>query len=221
MNDYINEISSTDIIVNILFCLLFLSLTAFFMNTHKKYFGTASLWTGLSGSYVFIFLGLTTCLVVSVIQSSIALSLGLVGALSIIRFRTPIKSPEDLAKLFFSISIGIGCASGKIAPTAIFILIIIVFDVAFRFIRQRAVSIDTNEYEIFISLEDSKHIDETINLINKESNNNCRISRIDNRDNAANIWIHSSLNEEAVINVQDNLESNQSIYKVFSIQSIS
>ena len=176
MNDYINEVSSTDIVINIIFCLLFLSLTALFMNTHKKYFGTASLWTGLSGSYVFIFLGLTTCLVVSVIQSSIALSLGLVGALSIIRFRTPIKSPEDLAKLFFSISIGIGCASGKIVPTAIFILIIILFDIAFRFIRQRAVSIDTNEYEIFISLEDSNYIDETINLINKESNNNNQFS---------------------------------------------
>ena len=45
---------------------------------------------------VFPIIVLTTILVISIVKSSLALSLGLVGALSIVRFRTPIKEPEEL-----------------------------------------------------------------------------------------------------------------------------
>ena len=51
-------------------------------------------------------LSITTFLVISVVKSSLALSLGLVGALSVIRFRTPIKEPEELSYLFLAIGIG-------------------------------------------------------------------------------------------------------------------
>ena len=57
---------------------------------------------------VFPLIVLTTIVVISVIKSSLALSLGLVGALSIVRFRTPIKVPEELAYLFFAIGMGLG-----------------------------------------------------------------------------------------------------------------
>ena len=46
-------------------------------------------------------LTLITLLVISIVKSSLALSLGLVGALSIVRFRTAIKDPEELIFLFF------------------------------------------------------------------------------------------------------------------------
>ena len=46
------------------------------------------------------FIVLIIILVISIVKSSLALSLGLVGALSIVRFRTPIKEPEELASLF-------------------------------------------------------------------------------------------------------------------------
>lgn len=52
-------------------------------------------------------IGLTTLLVITVVKSSLALSLGLVGALSIVRFRTPIKEPEELAYIFMAISVGL------------------------------------------------------------------------------------------------------------------
>jgi len=51
-----------------------------------------------------------TTLIIVVVKSSLALSLGLVGALSIVRFRTPIKEPEELAYIF--LTIGIGLATG-------------------------------------------------------------------------------------------------------------
>ena len=56
---------------------------------------------------------LTTLLVISVVKASLALSLGLVGALSIVRFRTAIKEPEELLYLFIAIAIGIGLGAGQ------------------------------------------------------------------------------------------------------------
>jgi uncharacterized membrane protein YhiD involved in acid resistance len=57
--------------------------------------------------------------VILIVKSSIALSLGLVGALSIVRFRTPIKEPEELVYLFFAIAIGLGFGSGQSSTTAV------------------------------------------------------------------------------------------------------
>jgi hypothetical protein len=54
------------------------------------------------------FIALVTALVIFIVKSSLALSLGLVGALSIVRFRTPIKEPEELAYLFMAIAVGLG-----------------------------------------------------------------------------------------------------------------
>jgi len=57
-------------------------------------------------------IGLTVFMVITVVKSSLALSLGLVGALSIVRFRTPIKEPEELGYLFLTIAIGLGLGAG-------------------------------------------------------------------------------------------------------------
>ena len=65
----------------------------------------------------FPFLLLTTILIVSVVKASIALSLGLVGALSIVRFRTPVKEPEELAYLFLAIGVGVGLGAGSVGVT--------------------------------------------------------------------------------------------------------
>lgn len=52
----------------------------------------------------FIILGLTTMFIITVVKNSLALSLGLVGALSIVRFRSAIKEPEELTYLFLTIA---------------------------------------------------------------------------------------------------------------------
>ena len=57
-------------------------------------------------SETFVPLAIITTLVITVIKFSLALSLGLVGALSIVRFRAAIKEPEELVYLFFVIAIG-------------------------------------------------------------------------------------------------------------------
>jgi hypothetical protein len=72
----------------------------------------------------FILMSMTTMLIISVVKSSLALSLGLVGALSIVRFRAAIKEPEELSYLFLTIAIGLGFgADQRLITTIAFIII--------------------------------------------------------------------------------------------------
>ncbi len=72
----------------------------------------------------FIPLATTTTLIITIIRSSLALSLGLVGALSIVRFRAAIKEPEELAFLFLVIAVGLGFGSGQWGVTILSFIII-------------------------------------------------------------------------------------------------
>lgn len=73
-------------------------------------------------------LAVITAAIILTIQSNIVVSLGMVGALSIIRFRTAIKDPLDLVFMFWSISVGIICGAGfvLIAVAASFVLTLII-----------------------------------------------------------------------------------------------
>lgn len=74
-------------------------------------------------------LAIITCIVILTVQSNIVISLGMVGALSIVRFRTAIKDPIDLVFLFWSISVGIACGAGmlEIALMGSLVLTVIIF----------------------------------------------------------------------------------------------
>ena len=65
-----------------------------------------------------------TAALILTMQSSVVLSLGMVGALSIVRFRTAIKDPMDLMFLFWSISVGIICGAG-LAQVAIILSVVL------------------------------------------------------------------------------------------------
>ena len=67
----------------------------------------------------FVLLGLATMLIITIVQSSLALSLGLIGALSIVRFRAAIKEPEELIYLFLTIAIGLGMGADQRFKTVI------------------------------------------------------------------------------------------------------
>ena len=78
--------------------------------------------------YTLPVISMTTLLVIAVVKSSLALSLGLVGALSIVRFRTPIKEPEELAYIFLSIALGLclGADQREAALIGVFVILSII-----------------------------------------------------------------------------------------------
>lgn len=72
-------------------------------------------------------LAVITTLVILTVQSNVVLSLGMVGALSIVRFRTAIKDPMDLVFLFWAISVGIACGAGMLELAIIGSVILTIF----------------------------------------------------------------------------------------------
>ena len=109
-------------------------------------------------SDVFILLSITTTIVITVVKFSLALSLGLVGALSIVRFRAAIKEPEELVYLFMII--GIGLASGSAQFEVAFILTGAAFVIIFisdKFSKKKItfnseilnIDISKNDYDTF------------------------------------------------------------------------
>ena len=86
-------------------------------------------------------------LVIIVVKSSLALSLGLVGALSIVRFRTPIKEPEELVYLFLAIAVGLGYAAGQILITTIISLSILF--IIYVWLSNRKIA-KTSEYNLVV-----------------------------------------------------------------------
>lgn len=67
---------------------------------------------------------MTTMLIIMIVKSSLALSLGLVGALSIVRFRAAIKEPEELSYLFLNIAIGLGYGADQRLVTGVAFIVI-------------------------------------------------------------------------------------------------
>ena len=120
-----SEISTSNFIFDILLTAL---LTALISKVYQ-YYGT-SLSNRKLFSKNFILIATTTMLIITVVKSSLALSLGLVGALSIIRFRTAVKEPEELAYLFLIIAIGLGFGANQTKTTLIayiFICCVLIF----------------------------------------------------------------------------------------------
>lgn len=76
-------------------------------------------------------MAILTCMVTLAISSNVVISLGMVGALSIVRFRTAIKDPMDLLYLFWSITAGITTGAGMyllaLAASAVMLLMIVLF----------------------------------------------------------------------------------------------
>ena len=121
-------------------------------------------------SDTFIPLALITTLVITVIKFSLALSLGLVGALSIVRFRAAIKEPEELVYLFFVISIGLSNGANQFLLSIFATLVILsflfgrhLFENKFR--RNVQYNLDSNILNINILNNNEKKIDDIIKII--------------------------------------------------------
>ena len=122
----------SDILINILFA----GIMAFLVRTIYIKYGN-SLSNRKQFSSNFFLITISTTLIVSIIQTSLALSLGLVGALSIVRFRNAIKEPEELSYLFFCITLGLAFGANKRLLAFSAGIMIIAFLVIRSFIKDR------------------------------------------------------------------------------------
>jgi len=121
-------------------------------------------------SDTFIPLAIITTLVITVIKFSLALSLGLVGALSIVRFRAAIKEPEELVYLFFIISIGLANGANQFLLSILSTIIILTFLFVRNIYKNKKdnngnFSSDSNILNVNILQNDKKSIDDIVSQL--------------------------------------------------------
>ena len=137
-------------------------------------------------------IGLTVFLVITVVKSSLALSLGLVGALSIVRFRTPIKEPEELGYLFLTIAVGLGFGAGFKITTIIITLSILLY--LYLSGEKQNKSRINGEYTILINIP-NKNYDESCALINK-STVASKLIKAETQDSRVSVYFNVSIDND-------------------------
>ncbi|MBD5457248.1 MAG: DUF4956 domain-containing protein [Lachnospiraceae bacterium] len=115
-SSFLENVSAVSLFDMLLALVLAFGLGMFIFLVYKKTY--QGVMYSSSFGVTLIALTMITTLVILAVTSNVVLSLGMVGALSIVRFRTAIKEPLDIAFLFWSIAIGIVLAAGMI-PLAV------------------------------------------------------------------------------------------------------
>jgi uncharacterized membrane protein YhiD involved in acid resistance len=121
----------TTVLINMLLAVI----TSFILSRVYIFWGS-SLSNRRKFAANFMLITVTTTFIILVVRSSVALSLGLVGALSIVRFRAAIKEPEELAYLFFAISLGIGLGDNQRVITLLSMVVVIALIGLVRLFKQ-------------------------------------------------------------------------------------
>lgn len=159
LSDY--NLEPTDLSQFLVNALLAALLTWLVSEFYKKYGRTVSNRSQFSSN--FIMLALATMLIIYIVKSSVALSLGLVGALSIVRFRAAIKEPEELTYLFLVIGIGLGMGANQPAITIIATVLILVL--VFLYMKTKKISAHDLDSQMVLNVSSKKISENDINAI--------------------------------------------------------
>ena len=108
-------------------------------------------------------LSMVTALVIMVVSSNVVLSMGMVGALSIVRFRTAVKEPTDTAFMFWAIATGIICGAGYVS---ISILVTLLLGLLFVFVHAFAGKQKYGSYMIVVRYEAGSEIEAKLSTLN-------------------------------------------------------
>ena len=149
--------SLTDTIIGLLFALV---IGLFIYMVYKKTFTGVMYSTGFAMSLVG--LSMVTTLVIMAVTSNVVLSLGMVGALSIVRFRAAIKEPMEIVFLFWAIAAGIVIGAGMIPLAVIGSVIIGVILILFANRK-----LFTTPYILIVNARDEKAEEDAMAIINK------------------------------------------------------
>ena len=164
-------------------------------------------------SDIFILLSTVTCIVITVVKFSLALSLGLVGALSIVRFRAAIKEPEELVYLFLIIGIGLGAGAGQYKATitlTVFSTIVIYLQ---NFLKKSDKTIvDTNVLKIECIKDVFETVQNEVNQISKNFNINLILKSYNSSDSTCSLTY--LLNFESELSEKEQTEIIQRFNKI-------
>lgn len=153
-------------IVDMLLAMAFaFALGLFIFYVYKQTF-TGVMYSASFG-VALIAMALITTLIILAVTSNIILSLGMVGALSIVRFRTAVKEPLDIAFLFWAISVGIVVGAGLLPLAVICSLIIGV--VLLVFVNRKT---SDTPYIVVLSLSDETAENSALQLIAEQTRKN-------------------------------------------------
>ena len=167
INQAINLSEFTDkiSILGFFFKLILVALLSYLLGlVYLKFGKSLSNRSALANS--FPLLGLAIMSTITVVKSSLALSLGLVGALSIVRFRTPIKDPEELIYLFLCITIGLATGADQYFVSLAIVLGVLILNL---FLRKTSIKINSKEgsFNLFIVCEEKIEFSKIINILKK------------------------------------------------------
>jgi uncharacterized membrane protein YhiD involved in acid resistance len=192
----LEPLSLQNLILNLGLCIILSSLLAVY---YRKLGSSLSNRTKFSP--ILPLLSLITLLVISIVKSSLALSLGLVGALSIVRFRTAIKDPEELIFLFFAIGLGLGFGADQRIPTLVaFGVIMAYLLVRHLIVKDKA----NNNSNLFLNMEGKfegkigqgfEEINNTILSITE----NADLRRLDSSENRIQVTYYVNISNPAML----------------------
>lgn len=148
-SNFLENITSVSVLDMVIALLLAFGLGVFIFLIYKKTFN--GVMYSSSFGVTLIALTMITTVVILAVTSNVVLSLGMVGALSIVRFRTAIKEPLDIAFLFWAIAVGIVLAAGMI-PLAV-IGSIVIGVVLLVFVNKKS---RTNPYIVVVNAENEQ-----------------------------------------------------------------
>lgn len=180
-------ISLTDFVINFLLAAF---LSFLLSKLYSKYGKTLSNRNSFAANFLLI--TVTTLLIITVVKSSLALSLGLVGALSIVRFRAAIKEPEELAYIFLTISIGLGLGADQRAVVLTAFLFISGLIMLRSFREEKH---DNHNLYLLVSADQNKKLslEQIVNIIKKHCSV-VKMRRFDRTDKIFEISFFVELN---------------------------
>jgi len=207
LNDIANQFGSgessiVDFLINIFITII---LSYIIGMVYSKYGNSLSNRKKLTQTFVLI--AVTVMLVISIVKSSLALSLGLVGALSIVRFRTAIKEPEELVYFFVAIALGLGMGANQRIVTLLGAIIIILFIVIQNFNTVK--NMVQQNLIVTISNTNDKSLDENqiIDLLKKHASK-IDLRRLDEVNNMTELSLSIEFNDfNSIISAKNDLKA--------------
>ena len=165
-SSFLTNVTSVSIFDMVLAMVMAFCLGLFIYFVYKKTY--AGVMYSSSFGVTLIALTMISTLVILAVTSNVVLSLGMVGALSIVRFRTAIKEPLDIAFLFWAIAAGIVLAAGMI-PLAVFGSVLIGI-ILLIFVNRKT---STNPYIVVVSCDDHDSEQRVADFLRQHTEKSC------------------------------------------------